>query len=292
MPLFRKAYLKKRAMAEPDRTNPVEDLHLASRPEDLWSVHRASSPLVGTAIHNGSHVRPALLDIMRLDAGGRLREEDPYTEAFIRDVPNRVVFHRSRFEIDLNRAREGAFYIAPEQAWGLDIWRERPHMSEVEKSLGVHAAYYAMLGEMLSGIEAEFGQFVLLDVHSYNHRRTGRNATPTATMEAPVINIGTISMDRARWAHILDPFIDCLRSFEFGGAPLDVRENVAFQGRGEQTRFVHHAFPQSGCAIAIEFKKVFMDEWTGEPDVETIEFFRQAIRSSLPVLQESLEAHA
>ena len=66
---------------------------------------------------------------------------------------------------------------------------------------------------------------------------------------------------------------------------MDVRENIAFQGRGEQTRFVHDDFPETGCAIAVEFKKFFMDEWTGEPDIEALAAMRAMVRSTLPVLE-------
>jgi len=45
-----------------------------------------------------------------------------------------------------------------------------------------------------------------------------------------------------------------------------LRENVAFEGKGEQTRFIHERYPNRACAIALEFKKFFMDEWTGTPD--------------------------
>ena len=81
-----------------------------------------------------------------------------------------------------------------------------------------------------------------------------------------------------------------LRAFEFRGRHMDVRENVAFQGRGEQTRFIHEAFPETGCAIAIEFKKFFMDEWTGLPDRQALVAMRAMIASTLPVLEESLRA--
>lgn len=275
------------AYASPDSE---ERLDIVAADTDLWSVHRAASPLIGTAIHNGHHVRPDLAAVMALDEAGRLREEDPFTEFVIRDIPNRVVFHRSRFEIDLNRGRDGAVYLRPEQAWGLKVWREAPEETQVKRSLAVHDAYYAMLAQNLSEIEAEFGSFVLLDMHSYNHRRGGPTAEPSAEADAPVINIGTSSMDRARWADVLDPFMESLRSFEMAGARLDVRENVAFQGKGEQTRFVHENFPLSGCAIAVEFKKVFMDEWTGEPDRAVLTLFRRAVRESLPVLLDALRA--
>ena len=32
---------------------------------------------------------------------------------------------------------------------------------------------------------------------------------------APDINIGTFSMDRERWAHVVEPFMETLRAFEF-----------------------------------------------------------------------------
>ena len=273
------------------RPNPGDLTSLAG-PDALWSGERAASPLIGTAIHNGHALRGEVASVMGLDDAQRLREEDPFTEYTIRDVPNRVVFHRSRFEIDLNRDAAGAVYLTPEQAWGLDVWARQPDDALVQRSLDIHAAYYAMLQQMLAGIAAEFGRFVLLDIHSYNHRRDGADAEPTPEAKAPQINIGTFSMDRARWAPVLDPFIESLRSHSFRGRPMDVRENVAFEGRGEQTRFVHANFPTSGCAIAIEFKKFFMDEWTGEPDREALELMRSMITASLPVLLDSLKASA
>ena len=263
-------------------------LSVSAEPNDWWTVQRGLSPIVATAIHNGSHVRDDLLSGMKLSAADRLREEDPFTEYTIRDVANRVVFHRSRFEVDLNRARSGAVYLKPEQAWGLDIWKAPPAETLVDRSLLVHDDYYAMLASLLQAQEKLHGQFVVLDIHSYNHRRGGVDADPTDSADAPEINIGTASMDRARWAHVLDPFIAALRSFDYRGRPLDVRENVAFQGKGEQTRFIHEQFPGSGCAIAVEFKKIFMDEWTGEPDTEALVALRALIRSTLPVLEHAL----
>jgi|SRR5215217_3912931 len=270
----------------------AESIAIWPAASDLWSAHRAQSPLVGTAIHNGHHVREELARVMALDEAGRLREEDPFTEFTIRDVPNRVVFHRSRFEIDLNRARDGAVYLTPEQAWGLKVWNDQPEDALVQRSLRVHDGYYAMLKQMLDGIVEDFGQFVVLDIHSYNHRRAGPDGAPTPEEKAPIVNIGTFSMDRARWAHVVDPFVESLKSFSFRGKPMDVRENVAFEGKGEQTRFIHEHFPQNGCAIAVEFKKVFMDEWTGEPDREALLALRDMIRQSLPVLIDSIKARA
>ncbi|WP_276122219.1 N-formylglutamate amidohydrolase [Pararhizobium qamdonense] len=270
--------------------SPIQDFIVTPDPADWWTAHRGSSPIVGTAIHNGHDIRSALGNHLGLSDGERLREEDPFTEFFIRDLPNRIVFHRSRFEIDLNRARDGAIYLTPEQAWGLKVWSKPLTDDQIAASLGVHDAYYTMLDSYLRGVEQQFGSFVVLDMHSYNHRRDGADGPEMSFEKAPQINIGTSSMDRERWADVLDPFIEHLRRFRFRGEPMDVRENIAFQGKGEQTRFVHERFPETGCAIAIEFKKFFMDEWTGEPDLEALTAMREMIRQSLPVLLESLRA--
>ena len=265
-------------------------VELRTDEEDRWSVHRGDSPIVGTAIHNGHEVREALARRMAIDPQERRREEDPFTEYAIRDVPNRIVFHRSRFAVDLNRARDSAVYLSAEQSWGLDVWEEKPTPEMVEHSLALHDGYYAMLETMLRELETLHGRFVVLDVHSYNHRRDGPDAPPADPDEKPEINIGTFSMDRERWAPIVEPFIEALRAFDFRGRHLDVRENVAFEGKGEQTRFIHERFPESGCAIAIEFKKFFMDEWTGRPAEADLEAMRAMLAATLPVLEERLGA--
>jgi hypothetical protein len=255
---------------------------------DWWTVHRGNSPVVATAIHNGKGIPPDLAVRMSLPAEDRLREEDPFTEFIIRDVPNRVVVHRSRFAVDLNRSRDQAIYLRPEQSWGLSVWSDPPDSTMIAEALGFHDEYYRMLETMLRGVEAQFGRFVVLDVHSYNHRRGGPDAPPASADDMPEINIGTFSMDRHRWGHVLDPLIERLGEVGVRGRRLTVRENVAFQGKGEQTRFVHERFPATGCAIAIEFKKVFMDEWTGAPDRDALFALRAIVRSIVPLLEDAL----
>jgi N-formylglutamate amidohydrolase len=255
-----------------------------------WTLHRGASPVVGTAIHNGHALPPTFAANMVVSDEVRLREEDPYTEFMIRDLPNRIVVHQSRFAVDLNRAREAAIYRKPEQSWGMQVFSKPPSPDQVRQALRIHDHYYEALRTLLRQLEEQFGRFVVLDVHSYNHRRDGPDAAPARAELMPQINIGTFSMDRERWVHVVDPFMERLREFEFRGQRMDVRENVAFQGRGEQTRFIHSEFPATGCAIAVEFKKFFMDEWTGEPDREALDAVRAMIRSTLPLLEESLGA--
>lgn len=203
---------------------------------------------------------------MALPESERLREEDPFTGETVLDVSTHVIAHRSRFEFDLNRAPDSAVYRHPDQSWGLKVWREDPDDEFVGRSLAIHAEYYRTLGSLLDGVAMRHERFALIDVHSYNHRRDGPEAAPAPQEKAPDINIGTFSMPRDHWAFLIDPLIEALRRYDFNGRKLDVRENVAFEGKGAQTRFVHERYPLRGCAIAFEFKKFFMDEWTGEPD--------------------------
>ena len=227
---------------------------------------------------------------MALSDADRLREEDPFTGEAVRSVPRHVIVHRSRFEFDLNRDAANAVYATPEQSWGLAVWQNGALEPELaQASLELHAAYYRMLAALLDDVAARHERFVLLDVHSYNHRRDGPDAAPTPQDAAPDINIGTFSMPRDDWAFLLDPLMEEMRRFDFNGRELDVRENVAFQGKGEQTRFVHDRYPGKGCAIALEFKKFFMDEWTGEPDPAELKAMRSFIAHCAEVAAELLK---
>ena len=247
----------------------------APKPETpWWTVQRGDDPIIATAIHDGHGLRRDVAEAMQLSDAERLREEDPFTGQAVSGVPTHVIAHRSRFEIDLNRAIDDAIYLTPEQSWGLDVWSRPPDALAVKHSRRLHNAYYAMLGTLLDDVAATHGRFVLLDVHSYNHRRDGADQPPTSQDDAPDINIGTFSMPRQDWAFLMDPLIEAMRAFDFNGRRLDVRENIAFQGKGEQTRFVHGRYPTTGCAIAIEFKKFFMDEWTGVPDPDELAAMR------------------
>ena len=265
----------------------ADGVALSTRPQ-FFSLHTGLSPIIATAIHDGHFVDACVADFMALDDLTRHREEDPYTSFMIGAVPNRLVSHRSRFALDLNRARDKAVYLTPDECWGLSVWNRDLPASIVADLRVAHDEYYLVLQAALQGLVRRYDRFVVLDVHSYNHRRDGPEAPASAAQSAPDINIGTYSMDRKKWAHVVDPFMDALRSRRVLGRFLDVRENIAFEGRGEQTRFIHTAFPDAGCAIAVEFKKFFMDEWTGEPDHACLLDLRQLISESVPVLEAAL----
>jgi N-formylglutamate deformylase len=193
---------------------------------------------------------------------------------------------RSRFEVDLNRPRAKAVYRTPEDAWGLNVWNSPLADDVVETSLAEYDAFYSELRTILSGVAERYGSFVVYDLHSYNHRRDGPNGEPADATMNPEVNIGTGTMDRERWGPVVDRFIGDLRAFDFGGRRLDVRENVKFRG-GQLSRWIHKTFPETGCSLAIEFKKFFMDEWTGEVDPQANALILAALESTTPgVLEE------
>ena len=94
-------------------------------------------------------------------------------------------------------------------------------------------------------------------------------------------------MDRDRWARVVDRFIGDLRATDFPSGQLDVRENVRFRG-GHLCRWVHERFPASGCALAIEVKKFFMDEHTGQVDGPLLDAVGGALSATMPGAIEAL----
>lgn len=251
-----------------------------ARPAPAFSIRKASGPLVMTAIHAGHDLRPELTDLIGVDEATRLREEDPFTDRLC-VAGTRIAVHRSRFEFDLNRRRPDAVYRTPGDAWGLKVWKRPLPTAVAERSLATYDRFYAALAERLDALAAR-GPFVVLDVHSYNHRRNGR---PASAAENPALNVGTATLDRGRWHRVVDGFIDEMRSQCVAGRPLDVRENVRFGG-AHLVRWIHGRYPETGCALALEFKKVFMDEWTGEPDDDHIAELGWALCSVVPSLTE------
>ena len=251
--------------------------------DQIWRLYVGGGPLIATAVHDGHEIRDEVGRHLALDDKARLREEDPFTGEWTKMVSTRVIGMRSRFEVDLNRPREKAVYRTPEDAWGLTIWKDEPPDEIFNKSLAQYDAFYDGMRSLLEETVSQHGYVVVFDLHSYNHRRQGPCAPPADADRNPQVNIGTGTMNRQRWAGVVDTFIDALREYDFPGGKLDVRENVKFFG-GNWPRWIHEAFPDTGVAIAIEFKKFFMDEWTGEGDDGVIAAIGAALNSTVPAV--------
>ncbi|CAN5851123.1 N-formylglutamate amidohydrolase [soil metagenome] len=254
-----------------------------------FTVREGSGPIVATAIHAGHELRDEVARAMLLDDATRLLEEDPFTDriavlALQSLSPTQLVAHRSRFEVDLNRPRATAVYVRPEDAWGLNVWREPPSPLLIASSLGVYDDFYAQLERVLRARIAENGYAVVLDLHSYNHRR-GPDRSPADEQANPAINLGTRSADRLRWGTVIDRFMTELAD----AGSFDVRENVKFGG-GAMAQWIHATFPTTALTLSIEFKKTFMDEWSGVPDEAHLDRLGRGIAATIPGLLDAAAA--
>jgi len=108
---------------------------------DQWEITEGQGPIVATAIHDGHELRAEVLEGSGLTDLARLREEDPYTGTLTSAGDTRIVVRKSRFEFDLNRPRDRAVYIKPEDAWDLPVWKEEPSAEVVARSLVEYDAF-------------------------------------------------------------------------------------------------------------------------------------------------------
>ena len=247
-------------------------------------------PVVATAIHNGHELRPEVEALVALDPAIRLREEDPFTDFFAAAFPDSAVVHRSRFEVDLNRPRESAVYADAEESWGLEVWSSPLPAPIREESLQLYDIFYDDLRTWLDEIVRARGGFVLYDLHSYNHRREGPTAPPASPEENPVVNLGTGSLP-TRWREVAAAFGEAMAGQRIGGEAIDIRQNVKFRGR-QLAAWVNERYGERGCALAIELKKVWMDEWSGEIDEAMQRQLREALLTTIDPVTEAWRAIA
>lgn len=224
-------------------------------------------------------MRPSLLTRCLLDDSTRRREEDPYTDQIAEIGVGVVSVHRSRFEVDLNRPRDQAVYETPDEAWGLTVWDGELPDGEVAASLASYDTFYSRMEHLLERTVAAHGTAVVFDVHSYNHRRGGPNAPHDAPDANPEVNLGTGTLNYDRWGDLVSHVLASMNTADF-----DARENIRFKG-GHFSAWAHERFSGKVCVLSFEFKKVFMDEWTGAVDRASLERSRRALAKCLPLAE-------
>lgn len=256
--------------------------------QPIWQTEFGEGPLVACALHDGHAVRPDVAACLKLNDSERRYEEDPHTGVWTTIAPTRIIARRSRFELDLNRPRDKAVYITPADAWGLEIWNCEPAAEMVKRSLQAYDDFYDHLRHLLQRLVKDHAQVVVFDLHSYNHIRAGAGGAAAGAETNPEVNLGTGTMARALWAPIVDCWLTAMRERDFLGRKLDVRENVKFFG-GHLPQWVHENFPNSVCVLAIEVKKFFMSEWTGELDVKQHQALADALAHAASAVSRELE---
>ncbi|MCK5137329.1 MAG: N-formylglutamate amidohydrolase [Bacteroidales bacterium] len=233
---------------------------------------RKPANYLGVALHTGRRVRQELLEALDVPREDRFREEDSYTDYFVNDFPLQLIARDSRFEYDLNWEIEKCIYPAEEKKWGFQIWNRPLNHGEIETTYDKYKEFYALL-DLLIGYIIENQDFAMLfDIHSYCYQRKAR--TNWWEDMKPEINLGTRYINRAYFSPLIDLFMVGVSGITLDGHTLRVAENDVFPG-GYLTRKYAKSHNQQVLVLAIEFKKIFMDEWTGELYPRKLEILKE-----------------
>lgn len=245
-------------------------------------------PVMISAVHAGHTIRRSLRPWLVIPEEERLREEDPLTDYFLPAGDTIVRANRSRFEFDLNRAADQAVTVDPEDTWGLKIWNPNLPREDIENSLALHRKFYRLMEQRVEAMIAEHGRILVLDLHSYNHRRDGADAQPAPQAKNPDIDLGATTLDKAIYGELLDRFADGLRSREVCGRKLDVQVNVRWQDGGNFPEWLHATYGDAACVITLEYKKIFMDEWGRSADILALQDLRDGFLAAVGEARECL----
>jgi N-formylglutamate amidohydrolase len=252
---------------------------------ELWSWFSGDGPLIAAALHAGHEVRDDVVPYMSATSEERVRLEEPFTDRFTAVADTSVVVKASRFEFDLDRPRERAIYENGSDAWGLEVWAAPLPEPVRELSLRTYDRFYELVESELARLLDRHPRVALLDLHAYNHRPDGPDV-PSSDLR-PTIDIGTAAVDQRRWRGTIDAFIDALAAQPFDGQRIDVcQDRVARDGH--LARWLGERHGDRVLVLPISFKKVFMDEWTGEANVLPMLELQNALAAATGCLRESL----
>ncbi|MGB3378940.1 N-formylglutamate amidohydrolase [Allopontixanthobacter sediminis] len=262
-----------RSAAE-DQSISAATMHSAK--SDLaWDMIAQPGPVMITAIHAGHTIRDSLLPWLEIDDQARLREEDPLTDFFLPAGDTIFRANRSRFEFDLNRPANKAMSVDPKDTWGLKVWERDLPQEEIDASLALHEQFYRLMAERAEAMIAEHGQILVLDIHSYNHRRGGPNEPADKQEDSPDIDLGATTLDKSVFGGLLDEFAEGLRSRPVRGKSPDVRVNVRWEDGGNFPEWLYARYGDAACVITLEYKKIFMDEWSHSADIAALQELRE-----------------
>ena len=214
----------------------------------------------GVSMHSGHQVRKEIHEILAVSEEDRYREEDPFMDRFISGFPIRIFGRDSRFEYDLNHNPYRALYDYDKLKWGLKVWKREVTQEEQALSIKKHREFHKLLEMVCRYLLSQYSHALLFDLHAYCYQRETRQAWYED--EGPEINIGTGAVNR----EIFEPAITCfkrnLRRTKISDRPLRIAENEIFFG-GYLSRHLSRIYHERLLVLALEYKKIFMEEWTG-----------------------------
>ena len=79
------------------------------------------------------------------------------------------------------------------------------------------------------------------------------------------------------------PAIDTMR-----GKALQIGENVRYPDGGNFPEWLFETYGKRTCVITLEYKKIFMDEWTGTLDIGAAQDLRTGLMHALAVARTEL----
>ena len=242
-----------------------------------WQVQDGQGPIIATAIHSGHRIRDSLKPWLAIEDKGRLREEDPLTDYFLSVADTSVRANISRFECDLNRPRDICITRDPSKTWDLRIWDDALPDEQVEQSRAIHDRFYAAMKQLCDDKIAEHGRILLLDIHSYNFKRNGPDGDPAPADKNPDIDVGATTLDKAVYGDLLKDFAETLCSVPVNGQAPSVGINVRWEEGGNFPEWLHSIYGDKACVMTLEYKKIFMDEWSEEADIFALQHLRQGL---------------
>jgi N-formylglutamate amidohydrolase len=244
-------------------------------------------PLICAAIHAGELLSPECKKNLAISTEDKLREEDPFTDQLAMLSLNNIIGNYSRFEFDVNRKRDRSIYLCPEDSWGLEVRKEPPGENFIQAAYAKYDLFYEELYNRIRELRQRYDKLFIYDIHSYNHRRMGIDQDPDDQNLNPDIILATGNMS-SQWDGLIDELQKHFSGFALDGKTLDVRKNVKFDG-GWFSRWLHYTFPDSVCCLSIEFKKIFMDEWSGKLYQDKFNILKNALQSSFPIIENYLD---
>ena len=226
-------------------------------------------PAVSVAIHNGARFSDELSAQCLLSTEERYQEEDPYTGSFIEKQAITVIAHDSRYAYDLNRKSEDCVYTS---AWGKEVWKDPLDAATLTVLREKHACFHRIITCLLEALTTDFGQCLVYDVHSYNYRRYERT-------DLPLFNLGTTTVATNKWRLEISNILTALTKIQLPNVQTTVAENDIFLGKGYLAVSTHKHF-DNVLVLAIEVKKVFMNEITGEADPAILPMLQQVFNDT------------
>ena len=273
--------------------------------KNKWKFHKGSGPVISTAVHSGHQIRKELVPKLALNSQERRREEDPLTEIFALSGDSFFASNTSRFEVDLNRSREKAIYLNEEDAWGLKVWKTTPSEEEIAQSLKEYEAFYLLMKNWIEEFISIYDNIIVLDFHSYNYRRettetethqqNSNDKKETANHNSvtedknPDIDLGVTTADPKKFGTVIKAFNNTLSGIKVKNQPITVHENLRYPDGGHWPEWIYKNYKEYVCTITVEYKKIYMDEWTGTANLEVVEKLRQGTELAIKTAKKALK---